>query len=180
MAAASFVDGLGLLLVVGLACLLCVLLLFIWPCHIRMPDDRLGPIIPVRPGFPADVGDGRFADPVKLPFSRESGVNRFSALPIGLERALLFTIFLSFNGVLTIDFICFSFCVSPMSGLSMLSTDNDFPPYFPRLTVAVWAALWVDEDSCVVCGLGALNCPLVNKEVGGFKPFSLCVELFSM
>lgn len=62
-AAASFDEGLGLLLVAGLGCLLDVLLLFICPCHIRMPDERLGPTIPVLPGFPADVGDNWFGVP---------------------------------------------------------------------------------------------------------------------
>merc|ERR1719184_55122 len=132
-------------------------------------------MIPLRPGFPEDVGEGKLPDIELLPFSNCSGVKRFSALPIGLDRALLCVIFLSFMGGSTEDLICFCFCGSPWFCSNMLSTDNDLPPYFPRLTVAVWVALWAD-DSCVVCGLGALNCPFASREVGGFNPFSLCVE----
>ena len=32
----------------------------------------------------------------------------------------------------------------------------------------------------MVCGLGAVNCPFVDMEVGGFNPFGLAVEPFSM
>ena len=56
------VEGLGLLLVTGLPCLLDGLLLLICPCHIRMPDDLLGPTMPDLPCFPLDVGDGRLVE----------------------------------------------------------------------------------------------------------------------
>lgn len=98
-AAAIFVDGLGLLDAVGLACLLEALLLLICPCHILMPEERLGPMIPVLPGFPADVGDSWLGVPGWLVICNVSGIKRFSALPRGLDPtlfpALLFANFLS-------------------------------------------------------------------------------------
>ena len=85
LAAASLEDGLGLLLVTGLACTLPVLLVVFCPCHILMPDDLRGPMMPVRPGRLAEVGESCDGESMMLMFSRESGVSRFSLLPFGLE-----------------------------------------------------------------------------------------------